>query len=166
MQEVTTAPVTLEGDARAALRSLVNRDFLQTQKYEKQRWSANREGAHLLIVEFAEALEKRMAYLGVPMYVHTMVRTKQEQRRLFEGGFTNHNGDHGFAHQHCAIDLVHGQYAWNMNVDQWAVIGHIGKEVARLRGIDIKWGGDWKRPYDPAHWELAQWRQRAMEVLK
>ena len=26
-------------------------------------------------------------------------------------------------------------------------------------GVKVVWGGDWTRPYDPAHWELADWKQ-------
>lgn len=148
------------------MRALVNRDFIQTRTYEKQQWKAVRENAHLLILEFADAMVARMAYLGVPMYAHTIVRTRDEQKRVFAEGYSNHDGTKPYVHEHCAVDIVHSKFAWNMTLDQWNVIGHVGKEVARLRGIKIVWGGDWKRPWDPAHWELAEWRERAKELLK
>ena len=30
------------------------------------------------------------------------------------------------------------------------------KQVANKLGIKIIWGGDWKKPYDPPHFQLAK----------
>ena len=38
------------------------------------------------------------------------------------------------------------------------MIGGVGKEVARKMGLRVTWGGDFKSLYDPAHWELTDWR--------
>lgn len=163
------APPVKPGDARAALAALVNPAFLKTTVYESQQWRANRDGAHLLIKEFERALIKRLAELGIPAFAHAMVRTKDEQKKAFDGGFSNFDGSKPFVHEHCAVDVVHSQFGWNMSRPHWLIFGHVGKEVAKMRQIDIIWGGDWvtkKWPEgDPAHWELAQWRERAKEVL-
>lgn len=60
-----------------------------------------------------------------------------------------------------AVDIAHLTRAWDLTAKEWAVIGLIGKEVARKRKIRIVWGGDFKSIYDPAHWELADWKERA-----
>jgi hypothetical protein len=165
------APATPPGDSREAMRSLVDKPYLDTSRYEGQQWRANRKGAHLLIVEFEKAFIKRCAEIGIPMFCHCMVRTPDEQRQLFKDGYSNDSPDDGmYPHKACAVDIVHSKYGWNLTVDQWAVIGHIGKEVAQLRGIKITWGGDWKTKRfpngDPAHWELTEWEERQKEVLQ
>lgn len=58
-----------------------------------------------------------------------------------------------------AVDLVHGVYAWEIPKLCWSMLGHIGKEVAAQQGVKITWGGDWDF-YDPAHWELSDWKSR------
>lgn len=153
-----TAVITPEGDARAALRAIVNRPFLETPKWRQQQWTANREGADEAILAFEKRMIKEMAALGVPMFAHNMVRTPQEQRAVYVQGHSNHDGTKPYAHRKHAVDIVHSVFAWGMTRDQWAVIGHVGKECGRRLGIELVWGGDWKRPYDPAHWEIAGWR--------
>jgi hypothetical protein len=64
-----------------------------------------------------------------------------------------------------AVDMVSTNYAWELTKAEWFAIGVIGKRVAERLDIDVVWGGDWTRPYDPAHWELADWRE-AYEVYK
>ena len=56
-----------------------------------------------------------------------------------------------------AVDIIHGTKAWDLTRKQWEIVGHMGKEVAAQLGVKVVWGGDWKF-YDPAHWELANWR--------
>lgn len=169
MSDVDTGEVSrdsIPGNMRDAWRAIQDREFIDSRKYEEQQWRAVRENAHLLILEFADAMVKRCKELGVPMYAHTIVRTPMEQAKVFAGGYSNFNGTKPYVHQHCAVDIVHGKYGWNMSKDQWKFICHIGKEVAQVRQIAIVSGGDWKNPWDPAHWELAQWRERAQEVLR
>lgn len=164
------APFAPPNDAQANLRSLQDVTFLKTRKYEEQQWRAVREGGHLLIVEFEKAFLKRLKAEGIPAYCHAMVRTKEDQRKAFKGGFSNFDGSQPFVHEHCAVDVVHSKFHWNMARSQWLIFGFLGKEVAKLHEIDIIWGGDWKSKRwpegDPAHWELANWRERAKEVLR
>lgn len=157
---------SVPGDMRDALVALKDAAFLQHPTYQKQQWRANRDGAHLLILDFEKAFIKRCAELGIPMFAPTVVRTRTMQKVVFRQGLSLTDGEGDYAHQHCAADIVHSKFAWNITRDQWKLLGHIGKEVAKVRGIAIVWGGDWRKPYDPAHWELAQWRERAKEVLR
>lgn len=156
---------TVPNDMRDVWRSIQDHEFIEHQRYQEQQWRAVRENAHLLILEFEKAFVKRCRKLSIPMFAHTVVRTKKMQQQVFKEGHSNNDGSKEYAHQHCAADIVHSRYGWNLNKDQWKLLGHIGKEVAHMHGIAITWGGDWKNPYDPAHWELAQWRERAKEVL-
>lgn len=140
-----------------ALAQMRDRRFLQSQMYQEQQWRAFREGAHPKIREFEKLLVRRMAALGVPMFAHTMVRNVQTQKKLFLDGVTKNDGTRPYPHRGFAVDIVHSIEGWNLSKLEWALVGHVGKEVAASRGIKVQWGGDWKF-YDPAHWELIGWK--------
>lgn len=119
---------------------------------------AIREGAHPKILEFEDALIKRLAKHMVPMWAHSIVRGAKQQEAAFAGGFSKARfgkSPHNFG---CAVDLVHGTKAWGLSEDAWKIIGDIGKEVAKSRGVPIVWGGDFQSLWDPAHWELRDWK--------
>lgn len=141
-----------------ALRGLVNRPFLASQKHQEQQWRANRKGGHPRLVEFERKLVKRCADVGIPMWCHTFVRTAQEQQREFEEGHSKDSPvDGAWPHMAYAFDLVHGVKAWGLTKKEWAVVGALGKEVAAAMGLKVDWGGDW-RFYDPAHWQISGWK--------
>lgn len=149
-----------------ALAGLVNRPFLKSQKYQEQQWRANREGADAKIRLFTVKLIRKMAGLGVPMFVHCMVRTYEEQLNEHrEGNSKDSPLDGVWPHRRHAADIIHSNRAWGLTDKQWLQVGHVGKQVASDNGIAIVWGGDFKPlnksglGWDPAHWELKNWRQ-------
>lgn len=124
---------------------------------------ADRVGAHSEILEFERLFVKRLKKLGVPVFAHCVWRGEHEQNRLYVQGrskVTYGNSAHNYG---CAVDLIHGTKGWDIPEKSWAMIGHIGLELAASKGWKIQWGGTWKF-YDPAHWELANWRKRAAEA--
>lgn len=139
------------------LKALRNVPFLQGTKWREQQDRANRKGANIDILDFERALVKRMAKLGVPMFCHCLRRTEAEQNALYVQGHSKAKGRQSPHYYACAVDIVHSVKAWNLTRKEWALIGHIGKEVAQSLGVKITWGGDWSF-YDPAHWELTDWR--------
>lgn len=152
------------GEFGAELRDMRDRAFVASERYQEQQWRAQREwsergetrAAHPELLEFERKLIKRMAKLGVPMFAFCVYRNGRQQELLKEQGLSKAGA--GFSpHQYgLAVDIVHGTKAWNLSRKQWALVGHIGKEVAAQLGIKVRWGGDWAF-YDPAHWELADW---------
>jgi hypothetical protein len=144
----------------AALRALVDRPFLKSPARGEQFWRANRCGMPPDLWDFERVFTRRMAEHGVPMFAHCVLRGREEQERLYAEGRSKAKwgeSPHNFA---MAFDFVHGTKAWDMTPKQWSIIGHIGKEIAKSRGLKVAWGGDWSF-YDPAHWELADWRVRS-----
>lgn len=140
------------------LKALRNADFLASPKYKEQQGRADRKGAHYDILEFERSFIRRMARLGVPMYCSELRRSKADQDAAYARGVSNAKGGqsaHNFA---CAVDIIHSVKGWKLTKTEWALIGHIGKEVASGLGVRLVWGGDWKNPWDPAHWEIAGWR--------
>lgn len=163
--------IKLPGAVNSGLRSLVGRDHLRSRKYEGQQWLARREGAHEDIRAFEKSFIRRMEGLNIPMYAHNMVRTPAEQADLKRLGVSK-NGSSCSPHVvGCAVDLVHGERHWQLTDAEWLLIGHIGKEVAASLGLSLVWGGDWvsgphdNLGWDPAHWELADWRMACINAM-
>lgn len=112
---------------------------------------------------FAARMVEEMRKIGVPIFVHSAYRTKQEQDALVERGRSKAKWPRAPHSQGAAVDLVHSRYAWELTKGEWAMIGKLGKEVAQRIGVPIVWGGDFRTFYDPAHWELEDWRTRIVQ---
>lgn len=147
-----------EGDKCASeLRGMIDRSFLLSERHKGQHNRADRSRGHPTLLEFERVLIKRFAKLGVPMFAHCVYRNDVEQQSLYARGLSKAKPGQS-AHNHgLAVDIVHGTKAWDLTRKQWDLVGHVGKEVAASLGIKVEWGGDWSF-YDPAHWELANWR--------
>lgn len=145
-------------DYASALRGVASVVFCKSEKYREQQWRADRVGAHPDILDFERLLIRRMRRLNVPMFAHCVMRNEEEQAVLRSRGHSR-AGPGQSPHQHgFAVDIVHGMKAWDLDRKTWALVGHIGKEVAAQAGIHVEWGGDWEF-YDPAHWQLTNWKQ-------
>ncbi|TNE66278.1 MAG: hypothetical protein EP336_10400 [Rhodobacteraceae bacterium] len=129
----------------------------ETRTLEKIRQGENFEGVHPQIVDFYRAFQKELKRRNIPFYAFEFKRSLQRQARLLKAGVTKARPGQSPHQYGLAVDLVSVTDHWGLTKKQWAVIGAIGKEVARKRGCDIEWGGDWSF-YDPAHWQLANWR--------
>lgn len=129
---------------------------------------------------FVEALRRR----GIPLYVHRAFRTKEQQQEAVAKGASRAVWPRA---PHClgkAVDIVHGSFHWRMTTQEWAFLHKVGLDVLRRYNaelpkamrLNLVWGGDWdgdgdihdQRLYDPAHWEVAEWRDdvRALPVLE
>lgn len=93
------------------------------------------------------------------------VRTPEEQRRLYAQGRTapgpkvtwtlvsNHfKKADGYGH---AVDLCPYPVDWS-DLKKFATIAKAMKEAARVEGVAIGWGGDWRSKKDSPHFELAR----------
>ena len=144
-----------------ALDAMRNPAFLETPKYQEQQTRAIRDGAHPHILEFTDKLIGRGAQLGIPLFPHCIVRRYDEQVAAYTRGMSRDSPADGlWPHKAFAVDIIHGVLGWMDNpiiYDAWAIVGHLGKEVAHSMDIDIEWGGDWKWR-DAAHFELKGWR--------
>ena len=169
-REVGPFPVPVaatEDEAKygAQLRSMQDAAFCRSEKYSEQQARANRSGADPEIVEFERVFVKRLRKMNLPFYCHTMVRTRADQQAAWVRGVSKVKGDKAFPHELWAADIIHGTKGWDLTRKQWDIVGHIGLEVAAQLGLKIVWGGNFKSLYDPAHFELADWRKRAAERL-
>lgn len=145
----------------SGLRVLVDVPFLRSERHQQQHWRANREGMKEKLSIFEDKFLLRCQRLGIPMFAHCVMRTADEQNDAFERGVSKARAGQSPHQYGCAVDLIHGVKAWKLERESWLLLGHMGKEVAIQNGIDIVWGGDFRSLYDPAHWELANWRELA-----
>lgn len=155
-----------ESALSSALRAMIARDIVEhPTRMIDLRMRANRLGAYPKLRLFETKFVNRFAKIGIPMFAHNMIRTAQEQEALFVRGVTKSRAGKSPHNFGLAVDLIHPLLLWdNMTPDMWKMVGHVGKEVAKQNGVSIVWGGDWSDPdgdgigWDPAHWEIADWK--------
>jgi hypothetical protein len=138
---------------------------------------ANWVGCPPELREFAEKLFRQFRKDGVPMYVHTVYRSPELQYELASAGFSKVlSGPH---QRSCALDIVHAYHHWDCPKEFWLYVGMTGKRIAKQmrlgNGTKIDWGGDEsgnqfaaslrdpndRFKWDPAHWQLSDWINRA-----
>lgn len=144
---------------KEAVVRVVNKEQVRSVKLTQQRMRPIVGGMHPQMLEFLALFYRRMDGRGIPVFCHCGIRTAEQQRiEVLEGHslLPPERAPHVWG---CAVDIVHSIYSWDMSEYEWAIFGEVGKELAIQRSIDIIWGGDWKRPWDPAHWQLRHWRQ-------
>lgn len=114
------------------------------------------EGMDSRLVEILnKALEISNVDFGVALYGGT--RTEEEQHKLFLDGKSNLDGKHKRSkHQDgLAVDLfahVNGLSTWD-NYYLFQVACAM-LQAANELGYKLAWGGFWRNPYDPGHFEL------------
>lgn len=121
---------------------------------------AKRKGASPQILEFEQALIKKLASLQVPVFAHCVIRERDEQEAAYFRGNSKARFGQSPHNYGMAVDIIHSIKGWEIPNQSWEIIGHVGKEVAKAHGIKIVWGGDFKSLWDPAHWELADWKTK------
>lgn len=108
------------------------------------------------LMDLVRAVFKLARKRAIPLYVHTNYREPGLQRALMRQGVSQvSDGPH---QRSCAVDIVHAHYHWEPPSAFWEWFGNLVKEVARAHGTKIEWGGDFRTLYDPAHVQLADWR--------
>lgn len=104
---------------------------------------------------------------GIPLYVHCALRDEREQAAVRKAGHSKvsyPNSAHNIGE---AVDIVHGTLHWEMSRAEWKLLSVLGRlALDRLNAVlkkpdklQLSWGGDWSF-YDPAHWEIADYRTR------
>lgn len=120
---------------------------------------ADWQGVHPEIRQFVFYFYTHMKKQQIPMYCHTVYRTPIEQEELYKRGFSYlTDGPHM---RSCAVNIVHQNRHWECTPAFWSYCGKIGKEIIKAYNLNLEWGGDWKRPYDPAHWQVKDWKNYA-----
>lgn len=123
--------------------------------------------------QLAYKIQSRLRRMHIPVYVHSCYRSPSLQQMLVDAG---HSKVLSGAHQRsAAVDIVHNHFHWNCDKEFWDLLGRVAFEEAEkltMKGppyddpkrakrtkMKINWGGNWSF-YDPAHIELADWKDR------
>lgn len=133
------------------------------RQHERADWQNVDPRIALFAAKFIELLRVRYQ---VGFFCHSAYRTKEEQNQAVARGNSRTPWPAAAHCQGAAVDLVHLRYAWDLSRAEWACIGTLGKDLhvrmmQQARPEDrfkIVWGGDWTSLYDPAHWEIAGWK--------
>ena len=109
----------------------------------------------------AMELISRCTEAGIPVMIITTSRTLEEQAEALKNGFSSTmNGKHlpqSPEGKSKAIDIcpffefqLHGpdKLQWDSDDPIWTKIGLIGEKMG------LRWGGRWKKPHDPGHFEV------------
>ena len=88
---------------------------------------------------------------GIELAVVETYRThaKQNEYRSMGKNYTNSSGGKSKHQYGLAVDVVpvvKGNAVWN-NANLWRKVGMTGEKLG------LRWGGRWRRPYDPGHFE-------------
>lgn len=133
--------------------------FINSDEHLRQHNRANWYGVHPHIMLFAGTFIQELRREGIPMFAHNAMRTTDQQLALYNGGTSSNPGPKAAHTVGGAVDIIHSRLYWEgMSKAEWTYLGIVGKKVAQRLNIPLVWGGDWSSPYDPAHWELRDWR--------
>lgn len=159
---VPPPPVTeglpLSQTHQQALARLQDWKTLESVAYMNRRDTWDADECHPDIVSFARRFTATLRRYGVPAFVHNGYRSGPEQDALFAQGVTKARAGQSAHNFGAAVDVVHYGFYWDLTPNEWAIFGAIGKDCAASLSLKITWGGDWSF-WDPAHWELREWRK-------
>lgn len=147
-------------------------NFFQSEAYMRQWDRADWQHVDMRLMRWAAMTQEYARKRGIPLYVHSAFRTRNEQNQLVARGVSRTpypNSAHNIGE---AVDIVHGTYHWEMTRQEWDMIGILGQRaldrlnatLAKSRQLNLTWGGTWSKPWDPAHWEISDYRQRTREL--
>lgn len=105
---------------------------------------------------------------GIPLYVHCAFRTEAEQAKVNASGNSKAGYPRSPHNIGEAVDIVHGVYHWNLTRQEWAFLAVLGwraldlvnRDLKKVDQLQLTWGGSFKSIWDPAHWEVTDYRAR------
>lgn len=164
MTDLSVGLASLPNSHQEAARGLVDRGAADSIALSARTLKSSIEGVDPDLKDFSTAFLKELKRRGMPFFPHCYVRSGAVQDSLYAQGVTKARAGESSHNWGMAVDIVHFGRFWNLSHKEWAVIGHIGLEVARRRNLKLSWGGNWSF-YDPAHWELSDWKARILRTV-
>lgn len=141
--------------------------FLLSEQHAKQWDRADWQSVDPRLMRWAALFVELARKRGIPLYVHSAFRTEVEQVRAVSDGHSRTPYPRSAHNIGEAVDIVHGVYHWTLTKQEWSMLHVLGLRAVDLVNRDLKkvdhlvltWGGSWSF-YDPAHWEIADYRAR------
>ena len=143
--------------------SLIDKDT-ETKRKKRIEQDINYEGVHPDIVTFWKGMQKECQKRNISVRAFEFVRSMEKQEYYYKTGRSKaragrsaHNiGGLGLS---AAVDIISTERAWDLTKKEWDILITIGYEVARKKKIKVVNGSEFSKLYDPAHWELRDWRK-------
>ena len=143
--------------------SLIDKDT-ETKRKKRIEQDINYEGVHPDIVTFWKGMHKECQKRNISVRAFEFVRSMDKQEYYYKTGRSKaragrsaHNiGGLGLS---AAVDVISTERAWDLTKKEWDILISIGYEVARKKKIKVVNGSEFSKLYDPAHWELRDWRK-------
>lgn len=142
------------------------RSFLLSEAHLRQWDRANWAGVDPRVMRFAALMVEMARKRDIPLYVHCALRNKAEQDAAFAAGHSKLRWPDGAHNWGAAVDIVHGVFHWDLTPQEWRFMEFLGRRAERRlnatlskdRQLSFVWGGNWSSLYDPAHWQVANYR--------
>lgn len=154
--------------------------FFTGDGYLRQSHRADWQHADPRLMRWAALYVEYARKRGVPLYVHCALRTEAEQAAVNAQGNSKAAYPRSAHNIGEAVDVVHSVYHWDMTAQEWAYLHVLGLNAlhrinATLKNpgpkvplhqtkLHLTWGGHFKTLYDPAHWEVADYRNRIQRL--
>lgn len=115
-----------------------------------KRSLSNLEGVH---PDLVDVVKRAIEITPVDFTVIEGLRTEARQKKLFaEGASKTLNSRHLTGHAVDIVPFIDGDISWHW--PHYYPLAEAMKDAADELGVDIEWGGDWKRFKDGPHWQL------------
>lgn len=145
--------------------------FMKTNSYLGQWNRADWNYADPRLMVWAAMFQADAKKRGIPLYVHSCLRDKLTQNDLKAKGRSKASYPQSAHNIGEAVDIVHGTLHWDMSPQEWKTLYALGSlTLDRLNAtlkkenkLSLAWGGNWSF-YDPAHWEVSDFRNRRREL--
>lgn len=140
----------------------------RSETYMRQVRRADWHGCDPRLLVWASVLQQMARRRDIPLYVHCALRDRRTQNSLLAKGVSRAKYPRSAHNIGEAVDIVHGVYHWQMNEQEWALLHVLGRlaldrtnaYLKKEHKLDLTWGGSFKSLYDPAHWEITDYRKR------
>lgn len=145
--------------------------WFHNNSYLRQQERANWAWADKRLMVWAAIFQAMAQKRGIPLYVHTCLRDQREQDALVAAGNSKAKYPTSAHNIGEAVDIIHGTFHWEMSENEWKTLHVLGSlaldrlntYLSSANKLTLEWGGNWKF-YDPAHWEIKDYRQRVRKL--
>lgn len=156
-------------DAPARLKAPLH---FRSESYMRQVRVADWSDCDPRLVVWAAVFQQMARKRDIPLYVHTALRSRSVQDRLRAEGRSRATYPRSAHNIGEAVDVVHGVYHWDMNAQEWRLLHALGllaldrvnTYLRKDHKLSLTWGGTFRSLYDPAHWEITDFRSRIREL--
>lgn len=142
--------------------------FMRSEAFLRQGEKADWQYCDRRLMRWAALFQEYARKRGIPLYVHTAFRGEADQNKAAAAGHSKATYGRSAHNIGEAVDIVHSVFHWDLSRQEWAMLHVLGRlaldrvnaDLPKLLKLDLVWGGEFTKLYDPAHWEIRDFRSR------